>query len=91
MEFRSRFSYSEIGRITIIVEDRMSKVTELGHILENSFTNNDINIVGISVELQDLSFFNEIVKPKRLQTLFIIIIISWAWAVLGQKRKRSSA
>ena len=57
MEFRSRFSYSEIGRIAIIVEDRMSKVTELRHILENSFTNNDINIVGISVELQDLSFF----------------------------------
>ena len=46
MEFRSRFSYSEIGRITIVVEDRMSKVTELRHILENSFTNNDINIVG---------------------------------------------
>ena len=78
MEFRSRFSYSEICRITIIVEDRMSKVTELRHILENSFTNNDINIAGIGVELQDLSFFNEIVKPKRLQTLFIIIIISWA-------------
>ena len=57
MEFRSCFSYSEIGRITIIVEDRMSKVTELRHILENSFTNNDINIFGISVELQDLSIF----------------------------------
>ena len=57
MELRSRFSYSEVGRITIIVEDRMSKVTELRHILDNSFTNNDINIVGINVELQELSFF----------------------------------
>ena len=57
MEFGSRFSYSEIGRITIIFEDRMSKVIELRHILENSFTYNDINIVGISVELQYLSFF----------------------------------
>ena len=91
MEFRSRFSYSEVGRITIIVEDRMSKVTELRHILENSFTNNYTNIVGISVELQDLSFLNEIVKPKRIQTLFIIIIISWAWAMFGQKRTILSA
>ena len=68
MEFLSRFSYSKIGRITVIVEDRMSKVTELRHILKNSFINNDINFIGISVELQDLSFLNEIIKPKRLQT-----------------------
>ena len=62
MEFRSRFSYSEIVRITFIAEDRMSKVTELRHILEKSFTNNDINIFGISVELQDLSFFERKAK-----------------------------
>ena len=65
MEFRSRFSYSEIGRITIIVEDRMSKVTELRHILENSFPNNDINMVGISVELQDLSFWMKLLSQNE--------------------------
>ena len=59
----------------------MSKVTELRNILENSFTNNDINIVGIIVKLQDLSFFNEI-DSQAITKLFIIIIISWAWAML---------
>ena len=67
MEFRSRFSYSEIGRIAIIVEDRISKVkvTELRHVLENSFTNNDINIVGIIVELQDLSFLMKLLSQNE--------------------------
>ena len=87
MEFHSCFSYSEIGLIAIIVENRMSKVTELRHILENSLTFNDINIIGISVELQNLSFLNEMVKPKRLRTLIIIIIISSAWAMLGRKEQ----
>ena len=64
MEFRIRLSYSEIGRITIIVEDRMSKVTELRHFLENSLTNNDINIVGISVELQDLTFLMKLLSQN---------------------------
>ena len=52
MEFR----YSEIGRIAIIIEDPMSNASELRHILENCFTNNDINMIGINVVLQDLIF-----------------------------------
>ena len=42
----------------------MSKILELRHILKNRFTNNDINIIGIGVELHDLSFYNEIGKNR---------------------------